>query len=199
VNNTLFFNFGLTPKASYSYAHSVLTRKDEPTEVHVNEVLEGIQGSPRYALATVIGVEGIRYRGFANPKVLHTLLDELRDNGYGIREFDTFKRTYMRFGDIQILLNESPVMYAPGLLGFMEAAVFESNQKSLSTFDQFVTSLGHKSALEMGGMAGPLTGAGVLAAVRLIHKAPPHVMDLSMPDRYKEMIQAATQNRPVNQ
>lgn len=187
VNNSLIFSTGLLPLTSYKYSHTVFGRRDTPTEIHFNEVL-GENLEPMYALVSMIDLNGIRFRGFANGDTISRVKRDVVGSGYSIQDFETFNRTYMRFGGIHLLLNETLAMYRPGLLGFMEAAVFESDPDTLGRFRQFVSILGHKSAMSLGGIVGPLTGAGRLAAVRLVHKTSPQIVDLSIPESYDEML-----------
>ncbi|MCX6695324.1 MAG: hypothetical protein NTU61_03425 [Candidatus Altiarchaeota archaeon] len=187
VSNSLLFNLGLLPTAAYKYGHSVFTRKDSSSEIHINEMLDE-NGNAKYSLVTYLDVEGIRNRAFANPDALKRFKQDIMNAGYSITEFDEFERNYMRFGNIHIMVNQKVIPDNPHLLGFMEAAVFDFDNATMERFNRLVSALGHRSAVEVGGMAGPLTGRGKLSAIRLVHKVPPHPADLSIPLKYEEMM-----------
>ena len=188
--------------ASYRYDHFVYGMKDRFREIHLNQLLDG-EGKPRYALASFFSLNGIEMRAFANTEVMGRLLGDIRGSGYGIQEFDAFRRTYKRMGRIDLLLNERADLNAAldaGFVslggvpsrslreprGYLEAAIFTQDSQSWKDFRAFVTEMGIEA--EMGGRAGPMTGAGRVSGLQFVHKAPPVVKDLSVPEYYDEFV-----------
>ncbi|MFH1404084.1 MAG: hypothetical protein ABIH11_07440 [Candidatus Altiarchaeota archaeon] len=170
-------------------------------EIHLNEVLDA-EGKSRYGLATVFGGDGsIQLRCFANPEMLGRLREDMPESGYQVREFSTFTRTHMRVGRIDLFTNiDVSVQDAEhswinwrktaGVSGRLEAGVFDEDPMSVKGLLDFVTHLGFGQEMGVGGHAGPITGRGSIAALRLTHRAPPPIVDLSIPENHRQFIEA---------
>ncbi|MFH1126068.1 MAG: hypothetical protein V1703_02995 [Candidatus Altiarchaeota archaeon] len=224
LSRLVLFGLGLQPRSTYRYRHQVLKNNKTPMEVHFNEMLGGGE-DVKYAMVSLIEPRGIGFRGFANPSVLNRLRDEIPKLeipkigiprvgppklGYTSQSIYTFERTHFELGEIKIIMDHADVMlsYIPGQIGWLNTAVFEQAPEAMGqtmdTFNAFVAFLkskspvaflGRESPVSMGGVAGPLTGMGELAKVRLIHKAPPLIVDLSIPDNYRDMMEYIRQGK----